>query len=252
MSFVDQDDVIKMATGLVKTLWKDAINVDLPSEFPVILARDAMDRFGSDKPDMRFGMELKEFSTYIKASEFNTFKDIIDKNGIVRGIVCPNPENYSRKVIDELTDYLKTYHGAKGLAWMKFIDGKLDGGISKFFPDEVKSTILSDLEIDKDSIIFIVGDKRNVVYSSLGALRIKIAENEKLIDEDRWCPLWVVTFHLLSGMRMAIGGILHHPFTSPDLNDLDLFDTDPGKINSLGYDIVMNGYELGGGSIRSP
>ena len=251
MSFVDQNDIMRMATGLVQNIWKQTIGVELPSEFPVITYHDAMDRFGSDKPDMRFGLELNEFSDYIDKSDFNTFKEIIKSGGKVKAIVCPNANNYSRKVIDELTDYLKTYFGAKGLAWMKYVDGTLDGGISRFFPDQIKNSIISDLGVQDNSIIFIVGDNKSTVYSSLGALRLKLAENENLIDSSQWSPLWVTDFPLVEwNEEKSRWDSLHHPFTSPDLNDIDLFDSDPSKINSLGYDIVMNGYELGGGSIR--
>ena len=251
MSFVDQNDVIEMATGLVRNIWKQSLEIDLPKEFPVITYNDAMERFGSDKPDLRFEMELQEFSNYIVKSEFNTFKDILKTEGIVKALVCPNSGNYSRKVIDELTDYLKTYYKAKGLAWMKYSNGNLDGGISRFFPEEVKNSIISDLKLEDNSIIFILGDKKDIVYNSLGALRLKLAERENLIDKNAWCPLWVVDFPLVEwNDDHKRWDSLHHPFTSPDLNDLHLFDSDPSKINSLGYDIVMNGYELGGGSIR--
>jgi len=251
MSFVDRDDIINMATGLVRHIWKDSIEVNLPKTFPIISYHEAMERFGSDKPDMRFGMELNEFSKYIKESEFNTFKDTLKNNGIVKAVVCPNADKYSRKIIDELTEYLKTYFKAKGLAWMKYVDGKIDGGISRFFPDRVKEQMISDLSIGNNSIIFIVGDKKEVVYSSLGALRLKLADRENLIDQNSWSPLWVIDFPLVGWNEdQNRWDSLHHPFTSPDLKDLDLFDSDPGKINSLGYDIVMNGYELGGGSIR--
>ena len=235
----------------MQNIWRNTIGIELPEKFPVITYHDAMERFGSDKPDMRFDMELNDFSQYIEQSEFNTFKDTLKNGGIVKALVCPNANNYSRKVIDELTDYLKTYFGAKGLAWMKFVDGSLDGGISRFFPDQVKDNIISDLKVKENSIIFIIGDNKNTVYGSLGALRLKLAENEKLINNDTWSPLWVTDFPLVEWNEdKERWDSLHHPFTSPDLNDLDLFDSDPSKINSLGYDIVMNGYELGGGSIR--
>ena len=251
MSFVDRDDIMDMATKLVQYIWKDSIGVDLPESFPVISYHDAMERFGSDKPDMRFKMELNDFSKYIEESEFNTFKDTLKSDGIIKAVVCPNASNYSRKVIDELTEYLKTYHNAKGLAWMKYIEGKIDGGISRFFPDEIKEQIASDLSIDDNSIIFIVGDKKELVYSALGALRLKLADRENLIDENLWAPLWVVDFPLVGWNEdQNRWDSLHHPFTSPDLKDIDLFDSSPGEINSMGYDIVMNGYELGGGSIR--
>ena len=251
MSFVDRDDIMDMATKLVQHVWKDSIDVDLPESFPVISYHDAMERFGSDKPDMRFEMELNDFSKYIEKSEFNTFKDTLKNDGIVKALVCPNANNYSRKVIDELTEYLKTYHNAKGLAWMKYIEGKVDGGISRFFSDEIKGKMVSDLSIDENSIIFIIGDQKELVYSALGALRLKLADRENLIDDNLWAPLWVIDFPLVGWNEdQSRWDSLHHPFTSPDLKDIDLFDSDPGKINSMGYDIVMNGYELGGGSIR--
>jgi aspartyl-tRNA synthetase len=129
MSFVDQDDIIKLGTDLTRYIWKNVNNVKLPEKFPVLSYHDAMERYGSDKPDIRFDMELQEMAGYVEKSDFNTFKTILETGGRVKGLVCPNASTYSRKVIDELTDYLKKYFGAKGLAWMKCIDGKLDGGI---------------------------------------------------------------------------------------------------------------------------
>ena len=251
MSFVKQEDVIKLGTGLTSYLWKEILNIDLPKEFPIYSYYEAMNRFGSDKPDIRFGMELQEFSDFVKASNFNAFKTVLESNGIVKALVCPNATNYSRKVIDELTDYLKQYFGAKGLAWMKCVDGKLDGGISKFFDKNVQDDIISSLQVNDNDIIFIVGDKAKVVFNALGALRLKLADRESLIDESSWAPLWVVDFPLVEWNEDADRwDALHHPFTSPNIDDIDMLETSPGEVRSLGYDIVMNGYELGGGSIR--
>ena len=251
MSFVKQEDVIKLGTGLTSYLWKEILNIDLPKEFPIYSYYEAMNRFGSDKPDIRFGMELQEFSDFVKASNFNAFKTVLESNGIVKALVCPNASNYSRKVIDELTDYLKQYFGAKGLAWMKCADGKLDGGISKFFDKNVQDDIISSLQVNDNDIIFIVGDKAKVVFNALGALRLKLADRESLIDESSWAPLWVVDFPLVEWNEDADRwDALHHPFTSPNIDDIDMLETSPGEVRSLGYDIVMNGYELGGGSIR--
>ena len=251
MSFVKQEDVIKLGTGLTSYLWKEILNIDLPKEFPIYSYYEAMNRFGSDKPDIRFGMELQEFSNFVKASNFNAFKTVLESNGIVKALVCPNASNYSRKVIDELTDYLKQYFGAKGLAWMKCVDGKLDGGISKFFDKNVQDDIISSLQVNDNDIIFIVGDKAKVVFNALGALRLKLADRESLIDESSWAPLWVVDFPLVEWNEDADRwDALHHPFTSPNIDDIDMLETSPGEVRSLGYDIVMNGYELGGGSIR--
>ena len=251
MSFVEQQDIINLGTGLAVHLWKEILNVNLPEEFPVYSYHETMDRFGSDKPDIRFDMELQEFSEFVKASDFNVFKSVLDSKGIVKALVCPNSDNYSRKVIDELTEYLKEYFGAKGLAWMKCNGGKLEGGISKFFNNVTQNNIISNLGINDNEILFIIGDDAKTVYQSLGALRLQLAKNESLIDESTWAPLWVVDFPLVNWNEDANRwDALHHPFTAPNPDDIDMLESSPGNVRSLGYDIVMNGYELGGGSIR--
>ena len=212
---------------------------------------DALEKYGSDKPDIRFEMELKEMADFVEKSDFNAFKSVLESGGRVKGIVCPNASTYSRKVIDELTDYLKKYFRAKGLAWMKCNDGKLDGGISKFFPDSVRDEIISNLGIADDCVLFMVGDTAKTVFASLGALRLELAKRENLIDIDKWAPLWVVDFPLVEWNEdKNRWDALHHPFTSPNLEDLHKFDSEPENMRSLGYDVVINGYELGGGSIR--
>ena len=251
MSFIDRSDIISLGTDLTRHIWREVIGVDLPNEFPIMSYEEAMNRFGSDKPDIRFNMELSNLSAYIESSEFNTFKETLKVGGCVKGIVCPNSGNYSRKIIDELTEKLKRYHGAKGLAWMKSLDGNLEGGISKFFPDRIKKDIIKDLSINDNSILFIVGDSKKVVHGSLGALRLELAEREGMIDRLKWAPLWVVDFPLVEWNKdNNRWDSLHHPFTSPFMEDVDLIDSSPGDVRSLGYDIVMNGNELGGGSIR--
>jgi aspartyl-tRNA synthetase len=251
MSFVDQDDVLKLGTDLTRHIWKSVINVELPESFPIMNYHEAMERYGSDKPDIRFDLELQEMAEYVEQSDFNAFKSVLEAGGRVKGIVCQNASTYSRKVIDELTDYLKKYFGAKGLAWMKCTDGKLDGGISKFFPDSVQADIISNLNIADDSILFMVGDNANIVFAALSALRLELAKRENLIDSTKWAPLWVVDFPLVEWNEdKNRWDALHHPFTSPNLEDLATLDDDPGSVRSLGYDVVMNGYELGGGSIR--
>ena len=251
MSFVEQDDIINMATGLTRHIFKEILNVELAKDFPQLNYHEAMERYGSDKPDIRFNMELKEMSSYVEASDFNAFKSVLANGGRVKGIVCPNGENYSRKVIDELTDLMKTYYGAKGLAWLKCKDGKLDGGISKFFTKEVQNLMINDLEINDGDIIFMIGDDVSVVWQGLGALRLEIGKRENLIDNSKWAPLWVVDFPLVEwNSDEKRWDALHHPFTAPHPDDIDLIDTDPANVRSLGYDLVLNGYEIGGGSIR--
>ena len=251
MSFVDQDDIINMATGLTRHVFKEILDVELAKDFPQLNYHEAMERYGSDKPDIRFDMELKEMSSYVESSDFNAFKSVLDKGGRVKGLVCPNGESYSRKVIDELTDLMKTYYGAKGLAWLKCKDGKLDGGISKFFPNDIQVAMISELEVKDGDIIFMIGDDASVVLQGLGALRLELGKRENLIDNSIWAPLWVVDFPLVEwNSDEERWDALHHPFTAPHPDDIELIDTDPANVRSLGYDLVLNGYEIGGGSIR--
>ena len=251
MSFVTQDDIINLGTLLVKSLWKNILNIELTDKFPALTYQESMEEYGSDKPDTRFDMRLIELSDYIKSSDFDTFKKILDNNGRVKAIKSPNASKYSRRVIDDLTDWIKTYHQAKGLAWIKCIDGKLEGGISKFFSDDLKNTMIKNLSIKDDEILFIIGDKKNITLNALGALRLEIAKRENLIDKNKWSPLWIVDFPLVEWNEdNQRWDALHHPFTSPNLDDMHLLDENPGSVRSYGYDVVMNGYELGGGSIR--
>ena len=249
MSFIDQEDIIRLGTDLVKHIWKDILDVDLDENFPIMSYEKAMNEYGSDKPDLRFDMKLIDFDCYVQRSSFNTFLKIIDDGGLTKAIVCPNAENYSRKVIDELTDYLKTYFDVKGLAWFKVNNGQFEGGISKFFDNELQKEIIKDLSLEDSQIIFLMGDNKKRTIQSMGALRLKLGERENLIDKNSWKPLWVVDFPLFEKENDQYFS-LHHPFTSPHPNDIELLNSEPENIRSLGYDIIMNGYELGGGSIR--
>jgi len=252
MSFVDQDDIISMGTKFIQILWKEILGVNLPNKFNVLTYHDAMNLYGSDKPDLRFGMQLIDFKQYILESNFDTFKQILNSNGLVKSVKISNADNYSRKVIDELTDWLKEQYSVKGLAFIKCNDGEnFEGGISKFFDKDIQSKIIKDLDIKKGDIIFMIGDKPKVALSALGALRLKLAEKENLIEQDKWAPLWVVDFPLFEWNEdHERWDSLHHPFTSPNFEDIKQLDSNPGDVRSLGYDIVMNGYEIGGGSIR--
>ena len=250
MSFIKQNDILSLGTNLIKHIWKEILDVDLNKEFPMLSYDEAMNEYGSDKPDLRFDMKLKDFNSYINKSEFNTFINIINEGGIVKGIVCNNPENYTRKIIDELTDTMKTYYSAKGLAWFKIKNEKFDGGIGRFFNSETQKEIINNLKIKNDSIVFLIGDSKKITLNAMGALRTLLAQKEGLIDHNKWAPLWVVDFPLFEKDDKNNFAPLHHPFTAPRDEDENLLDTDPSKIKSIAYDIVMNGYELGGGSIR--
>ncbi len=247
MSFVDENDVMSLATGLTKALFKEVIDVDLPDTFPIMKYFEAMETYGTDKPDLRFEIPLQNFKDYSDASDFNAFKS----SESVKCLVVENvADKYSRKVIDQLTDFAK-HHGAKGLAWMKAETGALNGGISKFFADDLQKKIVSELSININDIIFIIGDAKEVVWQALGALRIEIAKREELIDQTLYKPLFIVDVPMFEWdedeQRFSA---MHHPFTSPKIEDLPKLKDNPSEVLSRGYDIVMNGYELGGGSIR--
>ena len=252
MSFVKQEDIISLGTKLMQVLWEKVLSVKLPDEFPIMTYYQAMEDYGSDKPDIRFDNKLIELEDIINDSSFDTFKNIIRDGGRVKCIKINQADKYSRKVIDELTAWLKEQYNVKGLAWMKCLDGEtLEGGISKFFDKDLQGKIIHHLAMDKNEMLFIVGDKQKVVFSSLGALRIELAKRNQLINEQEWAPLWVVDFPLFEwNDDHERWDSLHHPFTSPNLEDIHLLNEDPSKVRSLGYDIVMNGYEVGGGSIR--
>jgi len=252
MSFVDQDDIVKMGTEFIQTLWKEILDVNLPNQFNVLTYQDAMNLYGSDKPDLRFGMQLMDLKKYILESSFDTFKKILNSNGLVKAVKVNNADGYSRKIIDELTSWLKEQYSVKGLAFIKCNDGEsFESGISKFFDKNLQSKIINDLDIKKGDIVFMIGDKPKVTLSALGALRLKLAEKESLIDNKKWAPLWVIDFPLFEWNEdHKRWDSLHHPFTSPNFEDMKQLDSNPGDVRSLGYDIVMNGYEIGGGSIR--
>ena len=249
MSFVKQDDIISLGSDLVRDIWENILDVKLDKEFPIMTYEYAMNNYGSDKPDIRFDMKLLDFDKYILDSDFNTFKTVVESGGIIKALVCPNADTYSRKVIDELTDYLKTYYDVKGLAWFKVNEAKFDGGIGKFFNNEIQEKIIKDNNIEDNSIVFLMGDDKKKTLQSMGALRLKLGTKENLIDSNMWAPLWVVDFPLFEKDDNRYFS-LHHPFTSPNPDDLHLLNSNPEKVRSLAYDIVMNGYELGGGSIR--
>jgi len=251
MSFVTQSDIINVGTQLTRDLWKKVIDVDLPKKFPQLTYKEAMENYGSDKPDIRFDMQLLEFNEYVESSDFSTFKTILDSNGRVKAIKCSEANQYSRKNIDKLTDWLKKYYHVKGLAWMKYIDGHLEGGISKFFNEELQNKIINNFSIKDNEILFIIGDKERTALNALGALRLEIAKQQNLIDKSKWAPVWIIDFPLVEyNEDSECWNALHHPFTSPNFDDISLLETNPANVRSLGYDIVMNGYELGGGSIR--
>jgi len=247
MSFVDETDIIKMITELIRNIFSDVIGLELPNKFPIMKYFDAMENYGTDKPDLRFKMPLQEFKQYSAVSDFNVFKNCES----VKCLVVKNvADKYSRKVIDGLTDFAK-HHGAKGLAWMKIEGGELIGGISKFFAADLQKKIVADFSLNNNDLLLVIGDEKKVVWQALGALRTEIAKRENLIDKNIFKPLWIMDVPMFewdeTEQRFSA---MHHPFTAPKLEDLSKLNTDPKSVLSRGYDIVINGYEVGGGSIR--
>jgi len=246
MSFVDEADIRVACEALTRHIFKQVIDYDLPETFPIITYAEAMDNYGSDRPDLRFELKLQDCKRFTDQSEFNAFKSA----ETVKGIVLPTGAKYSRKVIDGLTDLVKKY-GAKGLAWMKMDDNNLTGGISKFFAPELQQKLITELGIENGSILFLIGDERKIVLPALGALRNELAKRESLIDDNIFKLVWVTDFPMFdwdaeSQRYLAV----HHPFTAPHPDDIELLENNPGAARSRGYDLVINGHEIAGGSIR--
>lgn len=251
MSFVDVDDVIDVQERFMKKVFKDVMNVDIATPFPRYSFDEAMERFGSDKPDTRFGFELKSLNETVKDSEFQVFANALASGGDVRGInIEDGADKFSRKDIDKLQEAAKHY-GAKGLVWIKVGENEVTSSASKFFTPEKMDEILAVFQAKAGDMVLIVADKKKVVFDSLGFLRRHIAGQLGLLDDSQYNLLWVVDFPLYeqddeTGAFYA----MHHPFTSPRIEDIPLLDTAPDKVKAKAYDIVLNGVELGGGSIR--
>ena len=251
MSFVDADDIMDMTEGLIRHVFKGALGVDLPEKFQRMTWDEAMDKYGSDKPDLRFGMELINMTEAVKGSEFKVFNDIIDKGGIVKAINVKGDAGIPRRELDGLVNFVAIY-GAKGLAWMQIQpDGSVKSPIAKFFSEEYLANILKTAEAEPGDLLLFVADKPSVVTAALGALRIEMAKRRGLIDENKLAFTWVVDFPMFEYSEEEKRYVaMHHPFTSPREEDIPLLATDPGKVYAKAYDMVLNGTEIGGGSIR--
>lgn len=251
MSFVDADDIMDMTEGLIRHVFKGALGVDLPEKFQRMTWDEAMDKYGSDKPDLRFGMELINMTEAVKGSEFKVFNDIINKGGIVKAINVKGDAGIPRRELDGLVDFVAIY-GAKGLAWMQIQpDGSVKSPIAKFFSEEYLTNILKTAAAEPGDLLLFVADKPLVVAAALGALRIEMAKRRGLIDENKLAFTWVVDFPMFEYSEEEKRYVaMHHPFTSPREEDIPLLETDPGKVYAKAYDMVLNGTEIGGGSIR--
>ncbi|MBP3951393.1 aspartate--tRNA ligase [Bacillus suaedae] len=250
-SFMSKEELLEMAETMMAKVMKELKGIDVVLPFPRLTYDEAMNRFGSDKPDLRFGMELVELSPIVKDSGFKVFQSAIASGGIVKGLnLKGGADKLSRKDIDALTDFVKQY-GAKGLAWLKVEEDGLKGPIAKFFEGEIQEQLKTALNAEVGDLLFFGADKKQVVFDSLGALRLRFGKQFDLIDKNQFNFLWVVDFPLVEYDEDAKRFVaLHHPFTSPKKEDLSLLATDPASVRADAYDLVLNGYELGGGSQR--
>jgi len=251
MSFMSMDEILEQNERMMKKVMKDVKGIEIETPFQRMKYTEAMDRFGSDKPDVRFGLELQDISSLVANSSFKVFSGAIENGGQVKAInVKGAAANYSRKDIDALGVFAAVY-GAKGLAWLKVDEEGLKGPIAKFFEGEAGEKLADILQAEAGDLLLFVADKKSVVADSLGALRLKLGKELELIDESKFAFLWVIDWPLFEydaeeGRYYAA----HHPFTMPFVEDIELMDSNPAEVRAQAYDLVLNGYELGGGSLR--
>ena len=251
LSFVDVDDVIDVNERLLQKLFKETIGVDVPLPIQRMTWQEAMDRFGSDKPDIRFGMELTNVTEVVKDCEFGVFKGAIENGGTVRGINAKGQGNMPRKKIDALVDFAKGY-GAKGLAYIAIHeDGTIKSSFAKFMKEEEMKALIQAMDGENGDLLLFAADKNKVVWDVLGALRLELANQMRLLHKDEYKFLWVTEFPLLEWSEEENRyTAMHHPFTMPMEEDLQYLETEPGRVRAKAYDIVLNGTEIGGGSVR--
>ena len=253
MSFIEQEDILNVTEALAKRVFKDVTGIEITENFERMSYDDAMNFYGSDKPDLRFNMKLIDLSKETQNSRFGVFENAIKDGGNVKAIVAPNAEKFSRKYIKDLEDFVKTYFKAKGLAYIKINeDGEINSPIAKFFTEEKLAEITQKLGIKNNEIALILADKYKIVHDGLGALRLKLGEELELIDKDSFKFLWVIDFPMFEWSEEENRyKAQHHPFTSIKQEDRKYLDSNElDKIKTDSYDMVLNGYEIGGGSIR--
>ncbi|EGQ4118444.1 aspartate--tRNA ligase [Staphylococcus pseudintermedius] len=251
MSFVEQEDVMQLGEAMVKNVLADVKGIEMTDAFPRMTYTEAMSRYGTDKPDTRFGMELLDVSELGQIMDFKVFKGAVESGGQVKALVVENAAaDYTRKDIDGLTEFVNIY-GAKGLAWVKVVEDGLNGPIARFFEDAHVTKLQALTGAKAGDLVLFVADSKDVVAQSLGALRNKLGKERGLIDPEQYNFLWVTDWPLLEYDEEARRYVAaHHPFTSPKVEDIDLLETAPEQAQAQAYDLVLNGFELGGGSIR--
>ena len=251
MSFVDQDDIMTLTEEMIKKVFKDVKNIDIQTPLLRMTYEEAINSYGSDKPDLRFDMKIQDITDVFTNTSFQVFRNVLENHGIINALVVKNKADlYSRKKLDQLTEFVKTYR-VSGLAYLKYNGGEWTGSIRKVLSDEELNQIYNKLGIEENDLVLIVADQKKLVKTSLGALRLKLGKDLELIHPDDYKLLWVVDFPVFEyseeeGRYMAC----HHPFTMPYEEDMDKLKTQPDVARAKAYDIVINGYEVGGGSIR--
>ncbi len=249
MSFVEEEDVFSLVEGLISYVAEKVFNKKIQVPFERITYKEAMENYGSDKPDVRFGLKIKDVSEIVKNSEFNVFETVLKSKGKIKALKVDNP-NFSRKEIDEIIDFA-IKNKAKGLAWMKMTDKGLESNIVKFFSEEQQKKLVEFLEAKPGDLLLFAADKENLALEILGKVRLYLGEKLNLYDKNEWKFLWVVDFPLVEWNEdEKRWDAMHHPFTSPKLEDVEKLETDIGSVRARAYDITMNGWEIGGGSIR--
>jgi aspartyl-tRNA synthetase len=250
MSFVGEDDVMGVAERLTEEVFREVIGIDLHVPAPRLTYDEAIARYGSDKPDTRFGLELVDIGDLAGKSDFEVFKTALEAGGEVKGINAKGCASFSRKEIDDLGLFVKRF-GAQGLAWMKVTEEGLQSSLVKFFPDEVHSALTTRMEAKPGDLLMFVADTPQIVASALGNLRLELGRKLGLIDEKRWDLLWETRFPLLEYDEEEKRYVAaHHPFTSPVEEDIERMERDPAGLRARAYDLVLNGWEIAGGSIR--
>jgi aspartyl-tRNA synthetase len=250
LSFADEQQIMEIAEGMIKAVFKAVLNLDLETPFAQMSYDEAMSRFGLDRPDLRFGLELCDISDIVKDAGFKVFASVVKNGGVVKAVNAKGCASFTRKQIDELTAFAAVYK-AKGLAWIKIREDGWQSPIAKFFTDDEKQALTERLDLEKDDIVFFVADKAKIANEALGQLRNELARRLDLISDDDYKFTWVTKFPLLEYDETEKRyQALHHPFTAPLESDMEKLESDPLAVRSRAYDLVLNGIELGGGSIR--
>jgi aspartyl-tRNA synthetase len=251
MSFIDEEELFKLVETMMAAIYKETLDITIETPFPILKYQDAIDRFGSDKPDLRFGMEIVDLADTVAGTEFKVFADVLKKGGQIRALNAKkSTEVLSRKALDDMTELAKTY-GAKGMAWIKVNADDLQSPITKFFKQDMLDAMMKKLGAEVGDTIVFIADTPKVVADALAHLRLDIGKRLNLIDESKISLAWVTEFPLLEYAEEEKRYVaMHHPFTAPMAEDLDKLESDPGSLHARAYDLVLNGNEIAGGSIR--